>query len=387
MASFSINCSRVKSQIARLEAIARELQSMNSDVLQIGRALSLEGAASNTVRRAVKAYAAEVTECKAATANVAQALNEIVTTYSNTENNVRSNDQTKGNSSDSKVLPKGEIPMVPYISPRILAMMMMLLSKNKPSNGKVTSGALLSGALSGEGSFFDIPISGKLYGELLGASYKVKHGLDMKIGEKDGQKYLEDLGIGASISGEAHLAKGKAEGSLGVASGKMEAEVGEISAQGGVGASLFKDGKLSPQAYAKAGAKVTGAKGSIEGQIGSDDNNVHANASGEVLTAEAKAEAAAGKITYKDEVTGEDKSAYGVKGSAGAEAYAASGKVSGGFSIFGVKINIGVSGHAGGAGGKIGGYAGTGGVGGSISAGLGIGAGIDLSIDWSGLFK
>ena len=62
----------------------------------------------------------------------------------------------------------------------------------------------------------------------------------------------------------------------------------------------------------------------------------------------------------------------------------AKGKVSGGFTIFGIEFNASVEGKAGGAGVTAGAGVTTEGVSGKLGAGLGLGAGIEFSIDWSG---
>lgn len=61
----------------------------------------------------------------------------------------------------------------------------------------------------------------------------------------------------------------------------------------------------------------------------------------------------------------------------------AEGTVSGGFTIMGIKIKASVTGKAGGAGIGAEGRATTGGVSGEIKAGLGIGAGLKIDVDWS----
>lgn len=81
--------------------------------------------------------------------------------------------------------------------------------------------------------------------------------------------------------------------------------------------------------------------------------------------------------------TGKEVTGWGGVVEAGAEAYLAEGKVSGGIKLFGIDIDVGVSGKAGGAGVKAGAAATTGGFTASVGAGLGLGAGLDISIDWS----
>ena len=73
----------------------------------------------------------------------------------------------------------------------------------------------------------------------------------------------------------------------------------------------------------------------------------------------------------------------GVEAKVGAEAYLAKGELSGGVSVFGIDIDVGVSGTAGGVGASAEGSVTTGGVSGSIGGSFGLGAGLELSIDWS----
>lgn len=73
----------------------------------------------------------------------------------------------------------------------------------------------------------------------------------------------------------------------------------------------------------------------------------------------------------------------GVKGKVGAEAYVVQGKVSGGITIFGVKIDVGIGGKAGGAGISAEGRFTNGSAKGKIGAGLGVGGELEIGIDWS----
>lgn len=185
-----------------------------------------------------------------------------------------------------------------------------------------------------------------------------------------------------SVAAEGYVAQGKLSGSFGLAGASVTGTIGAVSAKGSVGATLFKDGKFSPALTAKAKAEAAAVKGEVEGTIGSETNNAHVKASGKLLGATAEASAAAGKITYENS-SGKTVSAYGVQGKVGAEAYVAEGKVSGGFTLFGIEIDLGISGKAGGAGVSASGQVTTGGTSGSIGAGLGLGLGLEISIDWS----
>lgn len=186
----------------------------------------------------------------------------------------------------------------------------------------------------------------------------------------------------ASVSAEGHGIS--ASGEVGGQYGKIEGEVnvGNVEAKGEVGATLFDDGEFSPQLYAKGEISGNVAEGEIKGTLGTDEYNAHAKAEGEVLSAKASAEGAIGKIVDKDD-NGNVSISYGVKGEVGASAYAAEGKVSGGITIFGVDIDVSAKGQAGGASAKAGGSVTTGGMSGTAGIGLGLGAEVSISVDWS----
>lgn len=247
----------------------------------------------------------------------------------------------------------------------------------------------ISGSVKKDGQILGVDSSGKLEGDIFGASYEKKFTNGLKWEEKDDGhgnkvKTLTDVSlIEGSIAGEAHVASGSASGNIGLLSGEAKASVGKVAAEGSVAVALIKDGKLTPQIDAKAEVSAVGAEGEANVSFGTENTDVHGKAEGKVLVAEASAEAGIGMITYESK-DGETKTGYGVKGEVGAEAYVAEGKVSGGFSILGIKIDAGVGGKLGGAGASAGGHVTTGSVGGSVSLGFLAGIELDLNIDWSG---
>jgi len=238
-------------------------------------------------------------------------------------------------------------------------------------------GAVIGGSSTKTGTILGFNSSGTAEGNLIGGSIKIKS--KAKWSPEKG-----DAGIEKSIEVEGHLAKGKLEGNIGYFGGSVSGTVGAVGATGKVGATLFKDKKFSPSLEAKLKAEAAVAKGEAEVKAGSDDFNAHGKASGTLLGAEAEASGNLGVITYKDATTGQTKTEIGAKGKVGAEAYVAQGKVSGGITLFGIKIDAGIQGKAGGAGVSAEGRATTGGVSGKIGAGLGLGLGLEISIDWSG---
>lgn len=237
-------------------------------------------------------------------------------------------------------------------------------------------GAMIVGKATTKGSVLGFDSSRTTEGDLIGGSIKTKSNAKWNPGKGD-------AGIEKGVEAEGHFAKGKLKGNIGLLGGDVSGTVGTVVASGKIGATLYKDGKFSPALEAKLKAEAIAAKGSAEAKIGTDEINGHIKGSGTLLGAEAEASGSVGKITYKDETTGQTKTELGAKGKVGAEAYLAQGKVSGGLTILGIKIDAGVTGKAGGAGVSAEGKITTGGVSGKIGAGLGLGVGVEISIDWS----
>lgn len=236
-------------------------------------------------------------------------------------------------------------------------------------------GALLAGTAVATGTILGFNSSLTMEGELVGGSLKTKSHAKWKP-EKG------EVNIGKSVEAEGYLAKGSLDGNIGYLGGTISGTVGSAATKGTLGVSLYKNGKLSPAIEAKIKAEAAVAKGEAEVNFGTDETDIHVKGSGTLLGAEAEAGASAGKITYQDE-SGATKTEYGVSAKAGAEAYLAQGKVSGGLTLFGIDFDVGVSGKAGGAGASASARATTGGASGSIGAGLGLGVGLEISVDWS----
>ena len=240
---------------------------------------------------------------------------------------------------------------------------------------KLFNGGFEGAVLAGTIVFGGTGIS--LTGELLSGSVKGKKFAEWNA--KEGK-----IGAGAEVSAEGQLAKGTIKRETKYHKTEASASVGYGAASGGVGITLFNQGRFSPGVQAEAKGKVSVVHGTYKDQLGTDEFNVHKGAEGDLLVAKAEAEAHAGYYTYKDASTGETKKGFGVGASAGAEAYVAEGKVSGGITVFGVKIDLSVSGKAGGAGAKASAKVGTEAVEGELGLGLGLGLGIKGKIDWTG---
>ena len=235
-----------------------------------------------------------------------------------------------------------------------------------------------------------VPISPVIPGIIgLHKLFEIKEGRpEGSVSYKDWESKNEVLsGAFLTAEGEADLEKwhAYAQGSAAILTGAIKKE-GKYAA-GSAEASLFKvEGETSigvSGSYSEKdeegdvstiGAKISGSatvlSGEAEGHLGLEDMNVHGEAEGALLGAGAEAE---GGITYG--TNGE----FTAKAGAEAEAYLAKGEVKGGFTIFGIDIEVGAEG-------MIGVQAEA-----EVEAGLdgfgfdlGLGPiGVDIAIDWS----
>ncbi|MCR5487185.1 MAG: hypothetical protein K6F35_06600 [Lachnospiraceae bacterium] len=207
--------------------------------------------------------------------------------------------------------------------------------------------------------------------------------------KKNETSYKVDL-LNASASAQVKLAelKGQARNRSGTAKIQAEASFLDVRAEGSVGAYLGirDDGELT--GGLGASAKVSGAvaKGKVGASLqtpkfGKDKSMEEGflaaglEASGEVLSASAEASAKIGWL----------KEGEGFSAKVGIDAYASllSGRAKGFVTIAGVKIGASISGDVGAVGINLGGYIKNGKAGGSIGAALGLGARLNIEVDFS----
>ncbi len=356
MSEFDVNTVWLRNSAATYKSIYSAINNKSSEIQTVAKNIRLSGTCKNTVCNTL----ASLVQMNGNNANSAKLL------YTGLENIARYYEETEGRIKNVQSSENSEPSHTDIEN----------LLRTFLSGDIALAGAVIGGETEVSGTIAGLNASASAEGEILGGSVTQKSRAKWDTEKKD-------AGIENSIKAEGYLAKGSVSAGLGLASITGTATVGKGSVSGSVGATLYKDGKFTPAAKAEVKGEIAAVEGEAEAKIGSDSTNVHAKASGSVLTAEASAGVSAGVITYKNERTNETTTAVGVQGSVGAEAYVAEGTVSGGFTILGIKIDASVTGSLGGAGGKISGYATTGGVSGTVKAGLGIGAGLTISIDWS----
>ncbi len=192
-----------------------------------------------------------------------------------------------------------------------------------------------------------------------------------------------DLFLGTEKKGSFSLVNFKSNFNIGNIKNDLDIKVGDVVTKGKLGFTIFKNGKLAPSLTAKGSAEVSALSGKVKSSIGNKDIiEGHTELEGKVLTAKADAELSVGTVVYKD-TNGNERTALGVTGKAGFEAYLAKGSIKGGLNIFGIKIEAKAEGGVGGASAELGGSIHTKGLKGTIDLGLGAGAGLDVNVDWS----
>ncbi len=224
--------------------------------------------------------------------------------------------------------------------------------------------------------------------QVLGASFKgpnLKPGVSGKV-NKDGLT-LADASI--PVEGKVRVAKFstkfQTKNKLFSAGFRVNGITAKASAS--VGATLSASDPFNAKIYASAGAEAHGLRAVGKVKFGNKKASVFGRADGSIGHASASGSVGVGAITIEDPETKEKKTAFGLEAGGSLKAEVFSGKVSGGCSIFGIKFSGALKGSALSAGVEGEAKLTTGGLKFGLGAALGLGAGFEVSIDWSGLTK
>ncbi len=239
--------------------------------------------------------------------------------------------------------------------------------------------SLISGSKSKSGKFLGVDAAAKASGSILYGSAGVENSMSWGFDKESGKWDFKEFGGVIEAKASGAIAKGEVEGKYGIVSGKLGGEflTGAVGAE--LSCALWNDGEFRPSLSLGASAEASVLSGEGELVIGSDQYGAFGKASGNLLHAEAEAGVGAGYLGEDDD----GNALYGVEAKASAMACVAQGEVEGGFTIFGIDIGIGLKGQALAVGVEAGGTLTTEGVTASFSGALGLGAGLDISIDWS----
>lgn len=374
MSNFSVK-SNVKGQAQTLLSISAALDSCAYDVRSAQSALLRRNTSPYQVINAMNAAQASLSNISRKTKNYAHGLTNTVNTYTNTEREILG--ITGG-------IPGSGNLNLPGLSD-IISSIFSTTDGTKSwfakfiNNELKTSGEVISGSTSKEGTWLGIDYSGILSGALLYGEAKIQNKANFKLKNDKGELDLKSFGLSSEASASGGVAKGEMEGRFGEYHGKLKGEFLTGAVKGETKLTFFDDGMFNPSL--RAGVKAEGSvlKGSAEWGRGDDQFGNYTKASGDVLHAEAGAEAGIGYLG-KDK---DGKPRYGVMAKASAMASVAQGKISRGITLFGVDIDVGVKGYAGAVGAEVGGGITTSGAKVDLSGALDLGLGLEISVDWS----
>lgn len=248
---------------------------------------------------------------------------------------------------------------------------------NFVGNELKVSGSVEYGEIADEGELWGVNTAGKLSGSLLTGEAGIES--NFSLGFEEGKWDVEKFGFSTTAQATGALAKGTAEGNFGYLHGETTGQALTGAVKGEAKFQIYEDGKLNPSLMAGVKAEGSVLKGDATAGFGTDQYGIYAKAAGDVLHAEAEAAAGVGYIgTDKD-----GNAQYGAKAEVSAMASIAQGEVKGGFTLFGIDIDIGAKGYAGAVGVEGGASVTTEGVTAKISGAAALGVGLEVSVDWS----
>ena len=214
------------------------------------------------------------------------------------------------------------------------------------------------------------------------------YGTNFRTGEKGTGPLGYGLNAGITVAtGKLRGAKigGKYKSASGRFQSSVHASAGNVKVSTGVGASIMTSSLLESKVFAMASAEATGLKAVSKISLQTDKGRfkVDGRADHQVATASASALGGVGLIRYVDSEN-KERAGVGVTAELGASAAVYKGSLSGGISIFGVRFGGKVTGLALGVGGMAKFTGASKGFAIGLTGTLGLGVGIELSVDWSG---
>lgn len=283
MPEFEIHTRAIKGETGSLVVVMAQLRYYKSQLDMMSNVLALSGSAGTQIQRNVRRSSGELQDLAGRVSGMKAALEDIVEQYEKAEKSLSAKN-TKSSSTTSYSYKKAYAEK----------------SKNHTSEGVVYQADGAAGNAEGK-------VGLEKYRAYAGGNVSVAEG-EMSVASDYGK-----VAAGGSV------AEGKAEVSIGLPG---DADVDKRGA-GFTGAS--------------ASASAVAANAYVNSRTGTEENNVHTNANGSVLGAEANAEAGVrvkdGKVSFK--------------AGAGAEAYYAKGEVSLGVTALGIDVDVTVEGMLG----------------------------------------
>lgn len=380
MAAFQVKIKQVRKQQEEINKTAGELNSLAEEINAVKASLSFRGEYRANIVSNLGRIAGNCMESGKTMLIMGNALGQVLDKYEKTEAKIVG--QTPASIKLTDSVSGGNVAVPGGIAAGV-GNVVYIVAEGVTGRGEASASASASWYQDGEWN----PYAGaQASAEAVWKSGKVEAGYGDITAEASGS-----LGYAsADASAEAGLmkdgmfspyARAEANAEAGVAKGSasIKGKYGDAALTGsllsagahtGIDFTMMdENGNFNPSFSAEAEAKASVLSGQMEGKLGNDQFNMHGGAAGDLIGAGANAGVAV--------------SAEEIKVEAGAEAYLAKGEVTGGFTLFGIKIDASLEGKAGAVGGSVGFDKTATSV--EIGAGLSalLGVGIDVAIDWS----
>lgn len=396
MSSFEVKLSSLLVEQKNLNSVALQLASISMQITDITARLSVKSSSISGVKKNLRSISSTTSEKGRNLKGMSSAVSDIAVVYKSAEQQITG----YGGGMANILLAKNISSLLQYFadSNGVIRNVFETLGSNDlfqlGENKKVFSlfgkdGTLITSVDWNKWDVGNMSASGALLSILSRAEWgdiAVENIVSILKGEAKGNAFadfdIKNGNIGAGINGNASFSvlEDQLSGSIGdylKGTGILSVLTGAVEAR--AGSQLLRDGKLDPGIYALAEGTAHGITAEGNTTLGTDKNNIHGSAQGSIGYFNGKAGFGAGYIG----TDADGKDVYGAVAAFGGEKYIFHGEVKGGLEIFGIEMDMNLSG------GLFGGEFGVNNsytnknikIGGGIGAGVGVG--VDLSIDYT----
>lgn len=396
MSSFEVKLSSLLVEQRNLNAVALQLTSISMQITDITARLSVKSSSISGIKKNLRSISSTTSEKSRNLKGMSSAVSDIAVAYKSAEQQITG----YGGGMANILLAKNISSLLQYFADGngVISNVFETLGSNGlfqlGENNSVFSlfgkdGTLITSVDWNKWDVGNLSASGALLSILGKAEWgdiSVENIMSILKGEAKGNAFadfdIKNGNIGAGVNGNASFSvlEDQLSGSIGdyiKAAGILSVLTG--SAEGRAGSQLLRDGKLDPGIYAFAEGTAHGIKAEGNTTLGTEKNNIHGSAQGSIGYADGKAGIGAGYLG----TDADGKDVYGAVAEVGGEAYVFHGEVESGLEIFGIDVDVTLSGGLFGAEANAGASYTNQGI--DIGAGLGLGGGLglDLSIDWT----
>lgn len=313
MSNFGVSPSKLIKQVSDFAPMQILIESDKNTIDSIASGLAFSNASADLIRKRLRSVSTGLDGVGKKMRSMKRTLGDISSTYSKTERRIVDQTVLPGVKVHSSVNNKETHDNVSVKDGKISTSKGFSMSK---AAGGATA-ASVYGSASAEGKILSAELENQTN------RYKNEH----------------EIGANASRKGSLSVAEGKASLNSKYAAASVAGSFVAIKGSGAAKASVgYKDGNLYGELSAKSEVKASVAHGEAQAKLGTDYLDMHGKAEGTVLGAEASADIG---VVVHENGTAE------VKAKAKLQAYLAKGEVSGGYNIFGFKVDVKLDGMIG----------------------------------------